>query len=49
MELQEEIKALFKNHSFSMATRNNETWEATLEGDGVKMKVDYQSRLTPVK
>ena len=49
MGLQEEIKALFKNHSFSMATRNNETWEATLEGDGVKIKVDYQSRLTPVK
>lgn len=49
MGLQEEIKALFKNHRFSMATRNNETWEATLEGDGVKMKVDYQSRLTPVK
>ena len=49
MGLQEEIKSLFKSHRFSMTTRNNETWEATLEGDGVKMKVDYQSRLTPAK
>jgi hypothetical protein len=49
MGLQEEFESAFKRHHFQMTINNNETWEATLDGDGVKMKIDHQSRLTPVK
>ena len=49
MGLQEEMASAFKRHQFQMTINNNETWEATLDGDGVKMKIDHQSRLTTVK
>ena len=49
MGLHDEITSMFKSHHFHMTTRNNDSWDATLEGDGVKMTIDHQSRLLPDK
>ena len=49
MGLQKGFSSTFKTHEFQMTINNNETWEATLKGDGVKMKIDHQSRLIPVE
>ena len=49
MAFNDETASVFKNPQFHMTTNNNETWEATLDGDGVKLKIDFQSRLSRVK
>jgi hypothetical protein len=49
MAFHDEITSVFKSRQFHMTTSNTETWEATLDGDRVKMKIDHQSRLSRVE
>jgi hypothetical protein len=49
MAFHDEITSVFKSRQFHMTTSNTETWEATLDGDRVKMKIAHQARLSRVE
>ena len=49
MVFHDEITSVFKSRQFNMTTGNNESWEAKLEENKVKLKFAHQSTLSRVE